>query len=353
MAASSAFSANITSNVDIASLSKAQLINLYKTARANNDDKTCLQLLPFINQALGLKINTENFNTTEMQVEEKKRSPVFVQKNKIEIRPYREINSITAISADEIMGAHGTTIVFWDLDFTLVRPKYLISNISPEERKVFINKFTHGSLEDVNHKDHAFAQEFLKFLNTDNRFMEVVRIEYANQELMQELHQRGALIVGLTARKKEAAAFSDWSLRKLGIDFMKLSNLGDYLLDFDENAALINGIFYTGHSDDKVTFIPDLASDICRQLGKAGPYTVWHFDDNEKEIHAFSKCDPSNYETEDDYIITPVYSRTHDIMLALLQQNMQFLEQEVAELYQVFCSQIASLNDFTRKLSDS
>lgn len=254
------------------------------------------------------------------------------KKKRITIVPCEEIQTIDDLSADDMMACEGTTIVCWDIDETILRKKLLISNLPKSDR----NKLIDSALEDEN-KNHV--KKFKNYLKTDSRFRERTIMDETNQKRMQELQERGAIEIALTARKKSCADRTYKSLNDMGIDFTKLSNLEDYQFDATNEAIFRQGIFYTGNSQDKVQFVPIIVNNISKKLNKKGPFTVYHIDDKEREIDAFENCDLDCSEVNDDITIRPIYYRAHDNFLDDACDDMDEVTDHIMELYDEYLEQ--------------
>lgn len=263
-------------------------------------------------------------------------SPVSKKaKATIKVLPLKQIKTIEEIKADEIVAREGTTIVFWDLDGTLIRPKYLIHNLHTDDRVEPLNYFLKGALCDEKHVEHAKAKEFEEYINKSDKRFELIIMEEASKELIEELHKLGAINVGLTARPVSMASITESTLKKFDIDFKMLSKLGNSQQKYGPDASLINGIFYTSNIKRKINHIPDIIRDIAEKLKLVGPFTSFHVEDNEDEISPFRTFDTNSKQVSEDLIITPIFYRAHDILIHFADQTPLF-GKELTEFYQDF-----------------
>jgi len=230
--------------------------------------------------------------------------------------------------------------LFFELDRTLVRPKYLLHNLYPEEQTNILDEFQKQEMFD------GTSSEFTNFKNyiqstqdyfSPNFIGDETFVEPSSLSLIKRLSESGAIIMGLTARHFLISDITHQSLKNLGIDFEKLSG-------FEANACsaegrpngLKKGIYYTGNQLSKVACLQTLTRLIKSKLKKNGPFKIYHFDDNPGEIDAFYAPNIPLTDLDADICVQPYFYTGHDKFMDNLDKNALFQEIDEEFYYNFF-----------------
>lgn len=214
----------------------------------------------------------------------------------VTIFPTAHISSFRQINVDKMMRFPGTMIVFVDIDETLITRQYLFSYLSlDQQREILARYFLTESSSFIlpagsNEEEVKEYKDFMMRLYTfiDDQLTHHVHTEFGIPNILDSFKEKKAIVIGLTARKKCTDKRTEHTLRELGLDFGKLSNLVGINIDFDDSSALKNGIIYTGNEFYKASYCLRAAKIIADLLRLPEPVCIFHFDDNEEEIAAFT-----------------------------------------------------------------
>jgi hypothetical protein len=268
----------------------------------------------------------------------KENSPISKKaKPFIKMGPRTTLKSFEAINVNELVAKKGTTIAFVDLDNTLVRPLHLFHNLNltVEQSKKLLHNFFKRQM--FSGDDKQFPQ-FVEYVISTSDFCskEYIRdqalVEESSLAVIKAFKEKGAIVMGLTARSFSIADWTHESLKNLGINFAELSQWGTTSITYNsERVGMKNGIFFTGNQFYKFTKVPYLIAEIETHLKKEGPFTVYHFDDNPNEIEAFHQNDTLYDEALDgktlsNLCIQPYLYTGHDQWIGQLKANTIYQE---------------------------
>jgi hypothetical protein len=237
----------------------------------------------------------------------------------VRVLPAITLNALRDRKVDSIIAPNGTTVILVDLDRTLVQQKHLFMHLDEATKAATVASFYNNDCFEGSEEDFGFFQEYIsathQFLTPYSKQFVEDYVEADAPEYFAELHAKGAVIIGLTARKFLVADETDKSLRKLRFDFGKLSGLTGLTLS-NGLFKLQNGVCYTGNAGRKVNAIPTILETIVHQLlNKQGPYNVYHWDDNDDEIGAFSPENPPKNLTAHPVTIQPFHYMAYELLI--------------------------------------
>jgi hypothetical protein len=259
----------------------------------------------------------------------------------ITFKPAEEIRSFDDVKVCDLIAENGATIVFVDIDGTLMRNALWFDNLHDDDKGELIDDFYLSSQSKVISRDHALFREFL--LNRDLNDLAQVLVDNSAPALLAKLKESGAIIVALTARHSQISEETKAELLSLGIDFAKLSGMDKTeFKGVGEGAGFIDGIYYTnfhGNQYLKAQVIVGLTNRIQKKLGLKGPFKIGHLDDNIEEIDAFKEMDtlctiytfyPAS---KDEMVITPYHCCAHDKLRDRATEERTEIYQELNSLY--------------------
>jgi hypothetical protein len=205
-----------------------------------------------------------------------------LKKFKVTIEDPKVITSLSELNAKNLKAVEGTTIVFFDLDKTLVKEEYMLFELSQQDQLLFIKEYLKSN----------YSSDFWYFIidkqNQSDKFNHVL-MEETTYEFYQELQKQNIILLGLTARPLFAAKLTNENLKSLNIDFSQSSALNNTTITFPPKVGLQDGIFYTGNLGKKIDYIDYIIKVLIRKIENlSGPFTVYHLDDNKDEINSFA-----------------------------------------------------------------
>lgn len=221
----------------------------------------------------------------------------------VEIYRFDELNQKCMIAPK------GRTVVFMDLDETLVRRKSLFFLLSQEQRKKALAEFCQWGRDelklhptDLSWFEYCIEQAKDPGFRHSSWMSDMAFVEPSILSWIKQLRQEGALIFGLTARKPSVAERTQKSLDNLGIVF-------------DQNR-----IFYTGNKRRKVFVIREL-------INSEGALTKAYLIDNSKvEIEACKR--------RGDPQIEPILYSGYSVHTQPLLDDPKIIRQDLWRLYQ-------------------
>lgn len=238
-----------------------------------------------------------------------------------------------------IFKAAPVTIVFMDIDNTLIKPFFWTLCLSIEDRNIKVSEFFRRDREKIDFNEYKELREFLTFLDSNQRIYGRLPTEASVLDFIHDLNNEKVILVGLTARDMKYHKTTYKNLLKLGIDFIELSYLKDLEIIVNENSLLRKGIFYTGNHGKKIEYIPFLVDNITEYLGINGPVAVFHIDDNENEIRAFSGYNIQRWQGNQPMQIWPIhYKKCEKLINRIISDPKiaRLLDDEIKALYDMF-----------------
>lgn len=256
------------------------------------------------------------------------------------ILPATEIASFDDIEVDEFVASNEITIIFFDIDNTLMRNELWFDHFGPEQQATLIDNFLTLNLLNISQREKNAFRRFLS--NRDQNNLPQVLVEKSAPSLLLEFKKAGAIIIGLTARHSDLAAKTRKDLMKLGIDFTILSNLGDLQWQGEgDGQGLDNGIYFTNFHGNKIPkaniLSQYLIKDIIRELNLKGTFKIYHFDDNVAEITPFENLTFVEVDSDQEKIvIEPCHYVAHDELWEEVWDEQQQIYDELSSLYDEF-----------------
>lgn len=243
------------------------------------------------------------------------------------IKPVTELKSLNDFALDTTISSQLVFLI--DIDDTILCRYALLCYFSIESRIGFFEKLAEkGQLENDPSQFKALA-EFISL--TENPLNENYNhandlVEVSIGSFLQEWKDRGALIIGKTARHFTIADITSKELAEFNIDFGSLSGCADVtLLDPDPSIGFKDGIWYTGNKQHKIHHVPSVIAMLKCKVNASGPFVVVPVDDSVKEITAYSTVDPTKLSFEDQVTIVPFHYTRHAAKLQdIMADDEQF-----------------------------
>ncbi len=244
----------------------------------------------------------------------------------------------------------GTNIILYDLDATLVRPKYHLYNFDLEDQNKLLDKFYEGEYSTLENGSIEEFTKFRKYLTTIDIFshpsLQKVLVEPCAKDIILSLERQGAFQIAITARSFEYADYSYKSLKNLGIDFAELSGLKNEILPTkDQHIGIKNGIVSTGNVERKVEFVPLIVNLLKQNKDIKEPINIHYVDDSELEVDAFQQHPIKTNTTIPVQIQSYLYSK-HDKFIDGLIANPQIIYDQLTEMLEDYrkSMQVAAKN---------
>lgn len=261
------------------------------------------------------------------------------------VNPHYKIKSFSQINTQKFLEPEGTSIVLFDLDRTLVCPKYAFHNFRPEEQNNILDEFYYRNYFDGTHDEFIGFIEYMKSTQynyfSPNYIKDEKLVEESARTFINGLQKKGVLMLGLTARSFIIAKDTYNSLNDLGLDFNELSGGLKICNDsfrkktnLNPKAGVENGIFYTGDQVFKVSLIPEIVNLVSEKLNVSGPFNVYHFDDSESEVGAYYDKTETEHLHEKSHhriFVQPCFYTGHEKFLNSLRANINSVHQEIDE----------------------
>lgn len=267
------------------------------------------------------------------------------------ILPVRTISSLLEINENSLR-ANGLTIVTFDLDGVIFKYKEFVPHLPDDSLKAFLGK--------LKQKQPAITEEeinaFFVWLRTDRRFYETYLLESIIPELIENLYRKNIVIIGLTARKNIIANLTNFSLMAEGINLAKTSGIPDWhgaIKNTGKGSVYLEkGVIYTGNMIHKAEILPLVADIILssrsieypHQKNVVLPVTMYHIDDSEAEIKAFSAEYIKPYKLTYPLTIQPIHNQCYALYANHHCQQPKFVENTIKTLEELFDS-FKSRND--------
>lgn len=259
--------------------------------------------------------------------------------NKILINTTQELRSFKDLSVDSVVADKGITLVFFDIDGTVLRPRHPLFDFDDRDQDAYLDTYFESLRCQSTEADFTDFKAFIKNLQDHTRkdfIRDEVLVEERVAEFIKELSQKkNVVLMALTARSQLGRKILERSLKKYGITFGVLSKLGDYKNLFGPRGhGTDRGVFYTARHGVKIDKIRGIVEDVMRELNVPGPFTCSFFEDSSLEIKACENAQLDSEGLTSNITIQPYYYTYHRRYLHDLDDDDIY--DDIDELFDAF-----------------